>query len=162
MSRNLHKIAEYMRGQRERLAELFEQGASYNQAAAELGVGRATITKYAKRWGLSSKNPRPATCHYITYQGERMSIAEAAQRAGLHPDTLRDRIVRGLPEHRWFQPARRYTTAPRYYALDLPLSEWRMYADLAREIGPKAVHDSTGLPYGAITAAMRGEEDRLG
>ena len=41
---------------------------------------------------------------WITYKGERVTLAEAIRRSGLPVSTVDRRIRRGLPEDRWFEP----------------------------------------------------------
>lgn len=162
MRPNLRKIGEYMEGQRERLTALFEQGVSYRQCANELGVSMSTIRKYKNKWGLESRNePVGVTRQYVTYKGERMGIWQAAKKAGIPPDTLWYRLRRGWRGDDLFKPVRKYHQ-PNVYELDVPIREWRLVASLAREVGPKKAANTMRLPYGAITAAMRGEESKLG
>lgn len=42
---------------------------------------------------------------FLDFQGERVTLAEAAERSGLNKGTIRGRLRRGWPPHRLFEPA---------------------------------------------------------
>jgi len=41
----------------------------------------------------------------VNYQGQEMTIKEAAQRSGVPAMTIYNRRLRGLPERAWYHPA---------------------------------------------------------
>lgn len=41
---------------------------------------------------------------WVTYQGERMCLGDAAARAGISARTVRGRMKKGWPEENWFEP----------------------------------------------------------
>lgn len=64
---------------------------------------RAVSVKYATRWSNSSmreERRRMAAKRFITYRGETLSISEWAERLGLRPKVVAERLRKGWSEER--------------------------------------------------------------
>jgi len=145
------------------LSSLLSQGESYEQVARRFGVNRQTVSNYAKRWGMRSAHPphNPGTL-FDVFHGERLNLNQIARRLDIPYKVIWDRYRRGDRGDDLTRPPRKKRPTPDCYDLDISLSDWREYAQLAREVGLKTAANRTGLPYGALSAAVRGEWSRLG
>jgi len=147
----------------EALSSLLSRGYSYEQVARQYGVHRQTVANYAKRWGMRSAHPphNPGSL-FVEFRGERLNLNQIATRLGIDYKVIWDRYRRGDRGEALARPPRKKRPTPDCYDLDISLSDWREYAQLAREVGLKTAANRTGLPYGALSAAVRGEWNRLG
>lgn len=58
------------------------------------------------RWAtMKQQNRNRRNNRLVVYAGVEMPLSEASERAGLIPETVADRIKKGWPESRWFEPA---------------------------------------------------------
>lgn len=148
----------------EDLAAELDAGRSYAEIARRWGgITKDGVHRRAKRWGLKSQNPaKHPGSPVVWFEGARRNLHEVARLAGVHYHTVWRRYQRGYTGKALARPARRKKTVPRCYDLDISIADWREYAAMAREIGLKTTANRTGLPYGALAAAVRGEWDRLG
>lgn len=59
------------------------------------------------RWATVLEQQRNRTnTPFVTYEGKRIPLSEAAERAGLKYITVYQRMARGLPEERWLEKVR--------------------------------------------------------
>jgi len=57
------------------------------------------------RWATMTEQARnKSDSRFVTYQGTRMALAEAAERSGVAYSVVHARIRLGWPEERWFIP----------------------------------------------------------
>jgi len=134
-------------------------GESYRSLANRIGCSRDLLRYYADQWGERSRCGNPPT-KMVDYRGERVSLWRLAELTGIDYLTLYYRHRAG---DRGRRLVRRVKPAPkpRVYTLGISVAQWREYVDLAHEIGADNVARKTGLPRGAVKAAMRGEWHRL-
>lgn len=60
------------------------------------------------RWLTRTDNARRhSNSRWVTFQGQQMTVSQAAVAAGLPPSTVIHRITRGWPRESWFTPARK-------------------------------------------------------
>jgi len=152
-----HKGLSKRRGE---IAELILAGHSYCQLAQHYGCHKNAIAYQAKKAGVASRYRSGHEPHWITIHGERMRLQHAAERYGIDRRLLAFRLRMGDTGDRLIRPVRP-TQRPEVYELGYSVRDWRRYAELGRDIGPRRAMHKTGVPFGAITAAMRGEEERL-
>ena len=144
---------------KERAVELVRQGYSYRQAGRAVGVCHKTVMRWCKPLGVDSRHPfrKP---RWVTLFGRPMMLSEISREYGIEIHTLRARLESGDSDGRLVRPVARHRQ-PKVYELGRSFSEMAQYADLARQIGIRETREKTGLPYGAIGAAVRGEWERL-
>jgi hypothetical protein len=150
-----------------------DQGLSRRQAAAVLGVSPATLRTWIDTleidWpldlqaqsrrltqALSARTPKR-----IQIGDEWMSFAEAARRSNVPLSTLFERYKLGDRGKRLLRRKRRYRKPTDCYRVGISRREWQQVVDYATKHGKKATHNRLKIPMGAITAAMRGEWERL-
>lgn len=149
---------------RKDLATELDAGASYADIARRWGgITKDGVHRRAKRWGLQSRNPaRHPGAPVMWFRGGWRNLHEIARLAEVHYHTVWRRYQRGERGERLARPARKKKENPKHYELDISLSDWRDYAEYARTVGLKTAANRTGIPYGALAAAVRGEWERLG
>lgn len=145
------------------LAAELATGDTFGQIARRWGANRKTLWLRAKRWGLSHDlKPGNPGVHATWFRGEQRTLHAIAAMVGVHYNTVWRRYHKGHRGEQLARPARAKTPVPDCYDLGLSLTQWREYAALAAEIGLKAAHNRTGLPYGALSAAINEDWERLG
>lgn len=145
---------------REEIVERLRAGESYGAIARHFGCHRWAIQNQARKAGVTSRHKSGHEPHMVEIRGERMRLSEASRRYGISRRTLWHRIQAGDTGERLIRPVRPISR-PESYPLGVKVADWKVYAELAREIGVRRAAAKLGVPYGAITAAMRGEEERL-
>ena len=144
---------------RDEIVAALRQGRSYTEIARRLGVSRDLLRYYALQWGERSRRANPPTIT-VEHAGERVSLWQLAGIIGIDYHTLYHRYRNGDRGERLVRKPKP-APKPRTYVLGISLAQWREYAGLAREIGVANVARKTGLPRGAVNAAVRGEWERL-
>lgn len=140
-----------------------ESGESLQAIADRLGCTREPIRRIAVERGVKSKHPAKAPGKIWIEEGdETITLHAFAKRYGIPYKIAYQRWQRGDRGERLRRPHKRHASPPPCYQCGVSLAQWRLYAEAAREVGPLTISNRTGLPYGAISAAVRGEWDRLG
>lgn len=143
------------------LADRLAQRQSYTEIGRAFGLSKNQVYRRAKWWGLKTQR---AAKHepqvFVEIAGERMTLYRASQRLGIEYRVLIARWRRGWRGAELLRP--RIRTKPTEYELGLSEKDWKAAAALADEIGTRHAANRLRLPYGAISAAQRGEWGKLG
>lgn len=133
------------------------------EAAAIWGLSPTHVSRTVSALGMCWPNMRRLwRSRWIWVDGQYLTLATAAKRAGLRKNNLYRRHKMGIRGPALFGPATWDTRAPAYYEIGWSWSEWCQAVALADEIGDDAARQRLGIPKGAISAARRGEVERLG
>lgn len=148
---------------REQLQQAIDDGLTQKEAGARFGCNPQTVRRWARRLGITW----PHFGHFLPRQrlevfGEWLSCREIADRYGLRHSTVCWRWRHGWRGADLAAPARCDTLPRDHYEAPYSAHEWREIAGYAEERGIKTAAATFGVPYGAVTAAMRGEDHRLG
>lgn len=156
------------------LAELVEQGRTKQSAATLLGVSKATLIKWTRKYHVAwpaytrehadarQRRNRESSQYLVTHNGEEKPLAEAARDEGLSYQVVLDRYKKGHRGNKLFRPVRRYTKPPKLFDLELTEREWGQVCELASAIGVKRASQKLEIPMSAVSLAMKGELERLG
>jgi len=147
-------------GRHEEIAQALRAGASYGEVAARLGVDKKAIYHHAKRMGIDSQHDANTGTAVVEIRGERLCLNEVAHRYGISSTTLYYRYVAGDRGERLIRRPQAQVV-PSVYELGLSVADWDWVAEIGRKLGARRARDTLALPQGAISAAMRGEYERL-
>lgn len=138
-------------------------GDSYAQIGRRYGLTKHSVYQRAKRFGLQAANPaqHPGSV-FVEYQGERLNLHQLSLRTGVSYRALWNRYQKGHRGEALLRPVRKKKEVPKFYELGYTGAEWQELAEYARRVGKRTVSNRTGIPYGAISAAVDGRMEVLG
>lgn len=148
---------------KQQLEQAVADGLSQQEAAERFQCARQTVQrcrkKYAVRWPHRGAH-KPS--RFVELNGEWLSLAEVARRYGFDRDVICKRFHNGDRGAHLVRPLRHVTPPPKCYEVGLSRSDWQVVMAVAREHTPLTAARRFDIPLGAVTAALRGEEERLG
>ena len=164
------------------VAELAAEGLSKIAAADRIGMNRTRFAYWTKRlpvqWRFRDglRSPEGARllgqevirqrlqrddATWVEIDGERVTLKEASRRTGIGYSCLCRRYQRGLRGADLLRKPKRRWKVPSIYHLDITAHDAQLVLEMVSEVGAKRTASKLGLPYGAITALMRGEWERV-
>lgn len=145
----------------ETIVRMIEAGESYGAIERATGVFKKSIQLHCEKHGLRSQHSK-GTGYWIVvrHYGRNTTLKAIARDSGIDYMTLYHRFNNGDRDDELVRPTKP-APKPKSYTLGLSQHEWQTYVELAAHIGPEAVRRKTGLPVGAINAAIRGEWEKL-
>lgn len=145
------------------LEQAVADGLTQQQAGDRFGCHKDTVTRYAKRYGVAWPHRARFSAEIgVEIDGRRMTLREAADENGIDRTTMYWRHKHGWRGRDLIDPPRHNSQAPPHYEVGYTRDEWREIVAYASARTINAASKMFGVPYGAITAAMRGEDERLG
>lgn len=141
---------------REWIVERLRAGATLRDVAEQLGCHHDTVRQQAAKAGYRKRRST------IEYEGELLNFAELSERTGIGAGTLWMRYQSGKRGKELVEPLHIGKCKEHVYELGLSVEVWEQVAQEARARGVRGAYNKFRLPYGAISAAMRGEWERLG
>lgn len=140
---------------RDWIVERLQAGDRLRDVADVLGCCPEAVRQQAKKAGYRIR--RAAFKH----EGEWTTFTELAERTGIQMNTLWLRYQRGKRGKELVQPLHIGKCRHYVYYLDLSYSAWQEVAEEARRRGIRETYNKLRLPMGAISAAVRGQWERL-
>lgn len=147
------------RGRYEEIVERVRAGDSYGKVARDLGCTAQAVMYHCHKAGVRSA-PDNRRAVSVEIDGERLTLSEAGRRYGIGLTTIHMRYQAGDRGPALVRPVRP-APKPCTYQLGLSQATLEGYAELGRALGVDAAARKTGVPKGAIGAAMRREWWRL-
>lgn len=127
-----------------------------------MSVNKAMVReKISKKLRDAYREGRRSNAVYIELDGERVTLAEAARSRGLTLSCIYQRYRAGERGQRLLRPQEKRYRRPKTYHLNMTMREWEIVLDHAKRISIDAAANRYGVPYGAITAMLRGEWERV-
>gem|GEM_PF-5414005 len=117
--------------------------------------------KISKKLRDAYREGRRSNAVYIELDGERVTLAEASRRRGLTLSCIYQRYRAGDRGQRLLRPQEKRYRRPKTYNLELSMRDWEIVLDHAKRVSIDAAAIRYGVPYGAITAMLRGEWERV-
>ena len=148
---------------KEQIKQAIADRLTRRQAADRFGCSPDTVRRHAKKCGIRWPHWarfQPVVREWVN--GESLTLRQAADRYGLHPSTVYWRHAHGWRGDDLVLPAAHDTRPQPFYETEYTGEDWREIIAFAKQRNIKAAAKCFGVPYGAVTAAMRGEAHRLG
>lgn len=164
---------QYGKSVAEVLEELKKEGLNKCTAADRLQITKNTLLSWIKKhdidWPLyteearekRSETLRTKTDYWVTYRRKKMTLSEACRLRGMPYKVVLERYKKGDRGARLWRRIRRYKKTPKVFQIGLSMTELESVVQLAEQIGAKAAAQKYGIPMAAVSAAMRGELERI-
>lgn len=161
---------------RDSLLECREQRMTMKAAADAWGVSEAFVQREAARQGIrwprfvgeahrrsirdGCQRYAEETASRVMVFGQDIRVSQAALLIGMSESGFRRRLTLGVSANIARRPSNT-GRRKRHYSLGLSEADYAVIIPFAREHGIQKASRTFGIPYGAVSAALRGDYERL-